>query len=337
MPFKFDKKNTAYILFIIVLSLIVSNLVVKKFFLKVPEKQIITSLSPADIDKKFYELLKNFGIDNKLIRRKESKGKDSRHQFTYTVTVPSDLPIPVILDDVYSEFSNAGIDILSVEKEIGRKSIIKFSSNSKLILSADFKYSENVKRKKGRVGFVISQFTVDTSQDSLFFDIPEAFCILLQPSKYNSKAAGFVSRKNKEYAVLINDTGDELDFKLKGDYSEQRIKNIIRTIVGSFSAAVYFIIDDESDFFDSPGYKIVLAELVKRKIKTMMLSSIMNLSSEELTGVSASFKNIIDNLTASDEKIILVTRDVFAALLPSIAFFRKSGIKFVNPSAIRIK
>jgi len=69
----------------------------------------------------------------------------------------------------------------------------------------------------------------------------------------------------------------------------------------------------------------------------MMLSSIMNLSSEELTGVSASFKNIIDNLTASDEKIILVTRDVFAALLPSIAFFRKSGIKFVNPSAIRIK
>jgi len=338
MPFNFDKKNTAYVLFIIVLILIISDLLVKKIFLEDPEVQTTTVLSPIDIDKNFYELLKNFGIDDKLIKRKAPRSKDSRHQqFSYTVTVPSDLPIPVILDDVYTEFSMNGFDISSEEKESGGKSIIKVSANDKLIISAEFKYSDKIFRKKGRVGIVISQFRVDALQDSLFFDIPESFCILLQPSKYNSKVANFVSRKNKEYAVLINDNGDELEFKLKGNYSAQRIKNIVRTIVGSFSSAVFFVVDDASDFFDSPGYKIVVSEIQKRKIKIVKLSSFMNLSREELIGVSESFKNIIEELAADDQKIILVTRDGFDALLPSIALFRKSGIKFVNPSAIGIK
>lgn len=338
MPFKFDKKNTVYILFIVVLILIISNLLIKKISLKEPGDQTIILLSPAEIDKKFYQLLRNFGIDDKLIKRKEPKSKDNRYQqFMYTVTVPSDLPIPVILDDVYAEFPMNGFDISSEEKKIGGKSILQVSANDELIISAEFRYGDNIIRKKGRVGIVISQFPVDASQDSLFFDIPESFCILLQPSKYNSKVASYVSRKNKEYAVLLNDNIDELDYKLKGNYSGQRIKNIVRTIVGSFSSAVYFVFDDESDFFSSPAYKIVVSELEKRKIKLFMLSSFLDLSGEELIGVGGSFENVINALDIEDQKIILITRDGFDSILPSIAFFRKSGVKFVNPSAIRIK
>ena len=92
MQFNFDKKNTAYVLFTIVLFLIISNLLIKKIFLEDSEEQTTVVLSPLDIDKKFYELLKNFGIDDKLIKRKSPESKDNRHQqFNYTVTVPSDL------------------------------------------------------------------------------------------------------------------------------------------------------------------------------------------------------------------------------------------------------
>jgi hypothetical protein len=335
MKFHFDKQKTAYLLFIVVLVLIVADLSIKKFFLNSSEEEVVEISEPSEIDEKFFTILKNFGIDDKLIRRKETSNKEKKLPlYTYTVTVPLDLPIPVILGDIFSEYSGKNFEIISKEIESGGKSSVQIIYDDRVIIKADLQYSEDIIRQKGRIGIMINQFALESQQDSLIFDIPESFCILLQPSKENSKKAGFIQKKNKEFAVLIDDNIVELDFKLKGDYSAQRIKNIIRTIVGSFSSAKFFVFDEQSDFFGSDGYKIVLSELGKRKIKHTTLKKFVNLVEASSTAAINDFEEIIKELGPHGQKIILVNKNEFSELLPSIAFFRKSGVKFINPSIV---
>ncbi|NNG27278.1 MAG: hypothetical protein HKM87_07105, partial [Ignavibacteriaceae bacterium] len=136
-----------------------------------------------------------------------------------------------------------------------------------------------------------------------------------------------------EFALLLDDEIDHLEFKLSESYPNSRILNSIKTIIGSFSNAIYFVFDDESELFRSKVCPVISAELEKRKIKLLLKSEFYQLENNEQKDINTRFDSLLKNL--GEEKLfILSSVEEFRLLLPEMASYRKVGFKFINPSLI---
>ena len=163
--------------------------------------------------------------------------------------------------------------------------------------------------------------------------MPESFAVLLIPSKENKKHSKFILNKSKEFAILLNNEIDDLEFKLSEDHSNKRILNSLNSIIGSFSRAIFFVIDDDSELFHSEVFQVISAELEKRNIKLLLKSKFYKLENDEEIDLINNFDSLLKQL-AEDKLIILSSVEEFQLLLPEIARYRKVGFKFINPSLI---
>ena len=133
-------KNLILILITTAVALILANILIDKFFTKHQTLNQLKNITAEDANKNFIVILKSFGLNEELIKIKNNNGGNNKF---YNITVPSDLPIPVILNDVFIEFKNR-CEIISEEKEIGGKSILTLINSDKTLLSAQFDYSKFV-------------------------------------------------------------------------------------------------------------------------------------------------------------------------------------------------
>ena len=131
---------------------------------------------------------------------------------------------------------------------------------------------------------------------------------------------------------MLNDDIPELKYKLKGSYSENRLKGSLLSIINDFSSATYFFIDDESDLFNSSVFSYLKSELVKRKIKIVKLNHLQRLNVSDIKGLISSFDNFMKNTGEGGSITFLISAENFKNLLPEIKRYRKVGYKFVHPS-----
>jgi len=136
--------------------------------------------------------------------------------------------------------------------------------------------------------------------------------------------------------LLLNDNITELNFTLSDKLSENRIKKSIKEIVGAFYSAAFFIIDVQSDLFESNNFKIIESELKKRGILLVHSSSLSVLSSSNVNAED-NFQNFMQTLQSKDEKVLLVSADEFSSIINLIPAYRKIGFKFIYPGDIFIK
>ena len=328
MKFNFNNKSVLPILFGVALILLIPNLVLN--ILNNEDKLISkkTTLSSTEVDSLFRLSLRSFGLLDDWIK----ETKSSKADYTYKVKIPKDLSIPVILAGINSNFWESGVTINSVEKKFSGRTILEIKLEDEIKLRADFDYDRNIFRSAGTAAFILENFELSSFEDSLLLEIPEPFSPLLIPSTENLILSKFIIDKQKTYSLLLNDDIPELKYKLKDNYSQNRLKGSLLSIINDFSSATYFFIDDQSDLFNSSVFSYMKDELIKRKIKIVKLSYLQKLNFNEMNLLISSFDTFMKNTEEGESITFLISAENFGNLLPEIKRYRKVGYKFVHPS-----
>ncbi len=328
-----DKKKLIQVLFISAITLLVIDFAAGKLFEPVKEKDHI-SISLPEADSLFKSSLKSLGIDEKLIRLKKKKG--SQETKDYRVTVPDDLPIPLIVMEVKNKFEQSDVKINFNEKKIGGKTNLTIANNDdEIILSSEFDYDKTIFRSGGHIAFVLEGFDkLDEQNIRVLLSAPEQFGILLTPSKNNKKLADSLSRYRKEYLVLFNDDITELEFKLSESYTPKRLDGSLKSIIENFGRSVCITIDEQSDLYKSEVNEYLKKYFESRKISFVLKKSMIQPEGSSADDKIKSFEDKLDLLSLGGTKIFLIRADEFLSYLPSIVKYRKVGYKFVNPSEV---
>ncbi len=323
-----DKKKFVNILFGTAVLILAANLVIGKLSKKVNQNN--SEEKSEVIESQFKDALFNLGIKEDWITKQ--KGTDEPLKFS--VKVPKDLPIVLILQEMNYVFNETNVQIRSSENKIGGKTSLDFISGDEIRLESVFNYDGKVARKSVRIGFLVNRFREETETDSLLLDFPENFAIVLTPSKSSSEFVKKIIENRKEYIIYLDDNIDELEYKLKSNYSVQRLKSAIRTIVGAFPQSVFFLIDNKSALYNSPAYTVIKQEMEKRKISLIDKSNFNELEETDGKNINIVFDNSLNKLQGGEDKIFMVSAEDFLSLKPEIVKYRKLGYRFSNPSAL---
>ncbi len=328
------KRKAVYILFAVAILLLAVNLLLNKLLPKDNRESEASILSGLEINNRFLQAVNNFGLDEDWIIVRKLLNKPDSLFSSYKIKLPPDLPIPVLISEVNTELCSDSVEIKSFEKKMRGKTKLEVYSGGLLKLTADIDYDKKLVRKRGSVGFLVKNISFDDQEDSLLFDVPESFAVLLIPSKENKKHSNFILNKSKEFALLLDDEIDDLEFKLSEGYPNSRILNSVKAIIVSFSNAIFFVFDDESELFRSKVFPVISTELEKRNIKLLLKSEFYQLGNNEEKDINTRFDSLVKNL--GEEKLFILSNvEEFRLLLPEIARYRKVGFKFINPSLIK--
>lgn len=327
MKGNYNQKKLINIFFIVAVILLIINLITEKFL---PENYsfIPRELTSAEIDSSFKSALFNLGIQKEWI-----KDQSKNEELKFAVSIPKGFPVIILLSEMNDVFDTNLVKIYSVEKKIGGNTTVSIESGGEQMLKAEFVYSDKIKRKNIRVGFLLRSSGVDNS-DSLLLEYPEQFAFLLVPSKSSAEFAKKVINSGKEYILHLNDEITDLDFKLSDKYSETRLKSSIREIVGTYPNAVFFLIDNKSSLYDSNVFPLLKVELQKRKIRLIEQDNFVDLSSVEKGGFIFNFNDSLNTLNEGEDKIYIISSVDFYSLNPEVIKYRKLGYRFTNPSAL---
>jgi hypothetical protein len=329
IPLPKSKQQLLFILFGVAVLLIAANISLKYFQNGSAFPENFDSQSNY-VNEKFLSAVKGFGLEDKWIKKSVQADENKDAEFSaYKISVPADLAIPEILKDVFTIFRKDSIDIESVEKKAGGKSILTLSMNEQLFLRAEFDYAKNFFRNKGIVAFILNDIEMDNLEDSLLIESPEKFGLLLTPSAENLKYLLYIKENRKEILVLFNDEIADQKYRLSSSYSDDRIKKALRSIVADYSAASFFVFDDASELYKSAKAVIIKDELDKRKISLHLLSEFRDLNDDEIT-IEEKFSEEMKTLERGSIKIFLIDKDTYQNLLPDIVLFKKAGVKVVK-------
>ena len=334
MKTKLDKKSVAQILFGAAVFLLAANLVISRFSAEKPVKTHQLNLTGAQIDSIFTESLHSYGIKDTWIK---DTGKRKKKVFaSYKVLIPEDLSIPVVLTELFSNYSDFNVKLISAELETNGKSVFSVLVNDKPKLKSVFVYNDTIKRTGGNFSFVVDEFELNDKEDSLFLKYPEPYVVLLNASKYSENLVKPLIKANRSFAVLLDDDIPELKYRLRESYSKKRLLASVSALIKSFAKASFFIIDDNSDVYNSSAGEIVRKVFNRRGINLLRKNDFRLLSESENELIKM-FDRSLTNLNTGKGKVFIVSESDFNLLLPEIRRFRKTGYKFLHPTEIKLK
>lgn len=325
-------------LLVLVLILLVINVSYTKYIEKDEQPKNRDPLSGSEINEVFNTALKNFGFnDNWIVKKKLPKIKGDSLFTTYSIKVPKDVPIHSILLELRELFWNDDVDIIAEEITPGQKSLIKLNSASKLKLAAELAYDENIFRQNGTVSFLVKDLPLENDELlNSFLDIPELYYVVLVPSDLSKQKLNLFAKSGKRFALILNDQITELNYKLSGHYSDDKIKKSVKEIVAGFYNAAFILIDDQSELSNSKNMKVVKDDLEKRKIKLIHTNSLIDFTTGNMS-IENKFDNLIKNLNPKDEKVVLISASDYAKISSIIPAYRKSGYRFIYPGDIVLR
>ncbi len=328
MKFSFTKNNVIQLLLVLVVLLLAVNIIIEKTLKPVSSTEDKT-LPSSVINERFLASLNNYNLDSSWIAQKSVKQNDNDSlKFSYKVSVPADLPISLLIREVQNQFDTSEVNIESTEFRKDNSTELNISSGGHIKLKAVMAYNKEIKRSTDTIGFVLTGIADLNKEDlnSLLL-LPEYFAGVLIPSKHSQEMLKILRENQKEAAVLLNDEITELEFKLNTGYSSRRIKNSIVSIIGKFFKAAFFIIDENSDIYNSPHYKLIREEFSKRNIILLTWERFT-----ELKNISR--ENLVSEIHKSKNNIFKVSADEFLEMPPLLESLRKTGYKFARPSVI---
>lgn len=326
------KKRIITLLFGLAILVLAANVIVAKIFHNRGYAKE-SGLSVGDVNKVFLHDLSNFGLKSEWI--KKVKNKNSKDVYSYQIILPKDLPIPVVLSEIYGSFYSSDMQIKSMEKAADGKTSVEVYMQNSLKLTAEFNYDNDIIRDAGNIGIIVFGLEdLNTKDLNTMIEFPQTFIATLVPSKSACKIIPDLAENRKEYAVLINDKISDIDYKLSYDFSTYRLKLAIRSIVADFPNAVFFLIDDHSKLYSTPAGEVIRDEFAKRNIKLLTQSALPEVLSGSNNEIKDLFKSKVEKIHLGDNKLIAIKADGFETLKPEIFSQIKIGYKFISPSAI---
>ena len=327
------KKRIAQILFAIAVLALAANVAASKLI----KNNIAYGIKDDNtrlIKETFLKDLNDFGLQKDWIRK--NSGKESQRNFySYHILIPKDLPIPVVLSEIYGSFSSTDVSVKCYEKVIGGKTVLNIYLDKNLKLTSEFDYDNNIRRDAGSVGIIVYGLDELNSKNAdEIIKFPQSFVAAILPSKTAPQLAARLAANRKQYGILLNDNIKDLEFQLSKDFSAYRLKTVISSIVGTFQDAAFFIIDDRSSLYSSTAYNIIKNEFSKRNIKLIRESAQTFVPDGSSSEVKKDFRKLVMSTHLGDNKIVCINADDFDSLEPEIFSLIKIGYKFVNPALI---
>ena len=331
-------KNVALVLFGVVVLLLISNIIITKYVNKDEQPKDREVLSGVEIDKSFHSALKNYGFSNTWISKKKLKNISGDSLFAnYSVKVPKDVPVHLLILELKNIFWENEVSIEAEEIVSTKRTILKLSSEKKVKIAVEFYYAENIIREYGTVSFLVTDLPLqDEEMLNAFLKIPELFYCVLVPNAESKKQLSLLSKSGKRFALLLNDDITELDFKLSGNYSDDRLSRSIKEIVGTFYSAVFFIIDEKSDLYESKKIAFIEEQLKKRGIVLVTKGRFESINSNTMN-LEDNFQDFMLSVKKDDEKVLMVSAENYLTISTLIPSYRKIGYKFIYPGDIIIK
>ncbi|MCW8811352.1 MAG: hypothetical protein OQK64_10390 [Ignavibacteriaceae bacterium] len=325
------RSNLLLSLFVLAIILLVINVLIKSNYTATNSGEQL--LDVKEIRQRFLNILDDFGIDDELIKESSSKDEFSGRKIPLVkIKLPEDLSIPEVLQDIYHSFAKDSLIFSSVEKVKNGKSTLALLKGRSAILQAEFNYVKNVYRNKGTIAFILKDIEPGNDLTEGLIESSAKLSVLIRPdSKYN-EVLELIKENDKQFSILIDDDISEQKYKLGPAFSEKRVIAVVKTLVKDFSNATCFIIDDKSEFYNSPNRLIITRELNKRNIKLFTLSDFVNL--DNIENIVESFGKVIENLNRDKGKVILLDETSYRVLIPEIKKYKKRGYKVLNSSQL---
>ncbi len=327
-------------LFVTVIILLLANLTLEVLWSdKTPQPEYKKEIDSNDIERIFKESLANLGIEKKWVnlqkKRKVSSSVSGKSFISYSIAIPVDLPITVVLNEIFISFKNYNLSIKSEEQKINGKTLLKISSGNNLKLTSEFFYDKSISRNAGSIGIFITGITnLDDEKRKALLSIPETFELLLVPSKQSSLILKTLRDFKRGYGILLNDDITDLEFKLSSKYSDRRLKSSVRNILGKFPGSSVFIIDNQSNLFSSNVSPLLKEEFKKRNLRLVSEDSLSELTNEGNNNALKDFRDKIEATKRGETAEFVITAEEFRLLQPEIIRFRKVGYKFLHPSEL---
>lgn len=325
---KINVKNILIILFSLSILLLLSNLILSLIF---SDSKTLAhpSLTEDEIDKKFKESLFSFAIKDEWI----SKLKSDNSITSYRIKIPNDLPIPQILNELNKQYCNYNIQVRSEEKKINGRTIVNLIDGDKIILNADLRYNIGIERNSSKSAiFIFGREDKVNEYDSLLNTTTRDVTALLTPSKSNASFTKWLRENGFDYAVLLNNKVNDIEFRMEKDHSQTRVKLIVQNLVVSFPNALFFVIDKNSDLYKSANYKTVKNEFDKRKINFFTSDSLHFINDE--TKASEKLLQLVENYDELQKLRIAMPLDIYKLLSNEFMKLIRVGYKFVRNSEL---
>jgi hypothetical protein len=327
--FKF-KKNLLVSLIALAMFLIGANIILDNFFSASPEQ--VTEFKEQEVRQRFKNILSDFGIESGFIKEKSSIDKQTHREIlSFKVQVPKDLSIPEILQEIYKSFRRDSLTINSMEKVKGGKTIITLKSGSSVILNAEFDYSKNYYRNMGFLVFILYDVDPLNPVTISLIESPTKLNFLIRPDTKQLQNLEFISKNSQQYSVLIDDDISEQKYQLGAGFSEQRIVTVVKTLITDFQKAVFFVVDDKSDFYKSANYEVFKRELSKRNIKLFKNSDFEYV---DIENINIGFNEKLNSLKQGESIVFLLNEKVYLVLITEIIKLEKKGYKVITSSLV---
>ncbi|MGK9369837.1 hypothetical protein ACSSWA_13125 [Melioribacter sp. Ez-97] len=318
-----------YYLIGIAVSLLIINLSVDLLSNKQEngEDGVIGEFSVWEIDSVFSEILDSHGIEKNWVSKKKIRvdGEDSVH-YKIIVRLPADLPIPLILKDLEYAIENDITSFVSEEKKIFGETELRVYSNEKLKLLADIIPDAKLKREHNNLAFIFYDTEPDNSDFTEILNMPYRFALGFIPSEDSKSAADSINKYDKDYVVILNDDISS-DYKIKTLSHKKVIDNAINKIVSDFPNALFYLIDEKSELYNSPVYNYVEERFKKRGAELKRISDFILLDDEDKNELLSRFKYYCEDKTGNKTKIFLITPENFKIIKTEFDNYRKKGYK----------
>jgi hypothetical protein len=331
-----DKQSIIKYLFVTAIVLMFFRFGVDHF-IKAKPADDYSITKPAEIDSLLLNTFSAYGIEPGWIK-KIPHGKLNPDTTEYfKVQVPSDLPIPVLLNGIGRNLALKNIDVSSKELEVNGHTVLSLIAGKRTVCHAEFIVDKLLIRKAADFGLILNKFYELSDKESAgMLSIPEKFAAVLIPSPASEKMKDSITNYEKEYVILINDNIDEPKYKIESDFESRRIKNAVSEIIGTFSNAKLFLIDDGSKLYKSDAGNLIFNEFKKRKITLSRLSDFTYLHEHDGQDIQYYFRRLCESNTGSEKKVVIINAEDFGSLLHEIELFRNRGYKFVLPSVLNL-
>ena len=332
-PLTTNKQKFIRYLLVLAIILLIAEIAIDRFH-KPKKVPIVNELSVLQIETVFFQMLDEYGIDLKWISKKKVKRtEDDSTLVQYSVKIPSDVPIPLIIRDINKLIQKDITGFVSEEKKIFGSTEIRIYTNEILKLKATLTPDKSIIRTRNILSFIISD-VLDLSEANFnkFLSVSHPLACIIVPDENVITKADTLKNYRKEYVVLLDDQISDSKMKLKQEYQKEILRGSIKNIITSFKDAHVYVVDEKSSLFNSPIYNFVRDNFKRQGITLYPLSEFIELNANEDAELFSKFRFYCNDTTGARQKLFMSSFENFQKILPELERFKKKGNKIIPVS-----
>jgi hypothetical protein len=296
-----------------------------------PKEKSVNELSVAQIEKVFFRVLNDYGIESNWITTKKYKAAayDSA-RVEYFVKLPEDLPIPLIIKEINKVIEKDITGFVSEEKKMYSTTEISIYTNEVLKLKATLMPDKENVRNRSELAFIISDaLDLNEKEFKQFLEIYFPVAAMVIPDKDNFKTIDSLKKLSKDYAVLINNDIDDNEMVLKPEYAKPLLHGSVLNIVNKLNKNRTYIIDDNSKIYNSKIFDYVKKDFSDQGVILHARSEFIDMDIDDEAILISKFKKQCNDPLSAKQKIFLIPFEKFLKLMDLIEINKKKGNKIL--------